>query len=97
MYVETRMKASRSSNSKNSYFNFVSYYLSLECTFYTDAPEKAQNILKELRMWLKEKHMTATDSPEKCDFILAVCPVVSRLGVDVERCGDKLRTIPGKP
>ncbi|XP_048093037.1 uncharacterized protein LOC125290040 [Alosa alosa] len=53
--------------------------LSRVWTFYTVAPGKAQNIVQHISKWLKERHMKEEESPEECDFILAVCPIVSDL------------------
>ncbi|XP_062373187.1 uncharacterized protein LOC134060475 [Sardina pilchardus] len=58
--------------------------LSRVWTFYTVAPGKAQNMVQLISTWLKERHMKEEESPEECDFILAVCPIVSRLAIDVE-------------
>ncbi|XP_076144522.1 uncharacterized protein LOC143127103 [Alosa pseudoharengus] len=66
--------------------------LSRVWTFYTVAPGKAQNIVQHISKWLKERHMKEEESPEECDFILAVCPIVSRLATDFETI---LKMIPG--
>ncbi|XP_041926163.1 uncharacterized protein LOC121689969 [Alosa sapidissima] len=66
--------------------------LSRVWTFYTVAPGKAQNIVQHISKWLKERHMKEEESPEECDFILAVCPIVSRLATDFEAI---LKMIPG--
>ncbi|XP_062372826.1 uncharacterized protein LOC134060213 isoform X2 [Sardina pilchardus] len=55
-----------------------------EWTFYLIAPRKSQSVMKWFQPWLKNKSMKAVNSLERCDFILAICLIVSRIGTDVE-------------